>query len=124
MATHPNATIRYVAGSMQLKVESNASYLVVKGAKSQIAGYFYLKPQNNYFNTTPQNGPVHTDCSTLKNIVCSSTEAGCGGLFTNCQKALEIKCALEALGHQQKQMEVKTDNSTASSFFHDTMRIK
>ena len=34
LATHPNATIRYVAGLMQLKVDSDALYLVVKGAKS------------------------------------------------------------------------------------------
>ena len=40
LATNPNATIRYVAGTMQLKVESDASYLVVKNAKSRIAGYF------------------------------------------------------------------------------------
>ena len=96
---HSNATTRYVAGLMQLKVESDASYLVVKGVKSQIAGHFYLEPHNNYFNTTMQNGPIHTECATLKNVACSAAEPECGGLFTNCQKALEIKRALEALGH-------------------------
>ena len=109
---------------MQLKVESDVSYLVVKGLKSQIAGNFFLEPYNNYFNTTTQNGLIHTECATLKNVVCSAAEAEFGGLFTNCQKALEIKRALEALGHQQKQIEVKTDISTAASFVHDTMRIK
>ena len=82
---------------MQLKVELDASYLVVKGAKSRIAGHFYLKPKYNCFNTTTQNEPIHTECATLKNVVCSAAEAECGGLFTNCQKALEIKRAHGAL---------------------------
>ena len=86
-----NEKIRYVAGTMQLKVESDASYLVVKGAKNRIAGHFYAEPKHNYFNTMTQNGLIHTECTTLKNMVCSAAEAECGGLFTNCQKAIEIK---------------------------------
>ena len=55
---------------MQLKVELDASYLVVKGAKTRIAGHFYLEPKKNYYNTMNQNGPIHTECTTLKNVVC------------------------------------------------------
>ena len=124
LATYPNAVLRFVAGTMQLKVESDASYLAVKGAKSRIAGHFYLEPARNYFNTTSQNGPVATECVTLKNVVCSAAEAECGGLFHNCQKAIEIRRQLEALGHPQQPTEVKTDNSTANSFVHATMRLK
>ena len=40
LSTYPNAIIRFVAGTMQLKVESDASYLAIKGAKSRIAGHF------------------------------------------------------------------------------------
>ena len=76
---------------MQLKVESDASYLIVKGAKSRIAGNFYLEPKYNYFNTMTQNEPIHTECPTLKNVVRTAAEAQCGGLFTNCQKAIEKK---------------------------------
>ena len=108
---------------MQLKVESDALYLVVKGAKSRIAGYFYLEPKHNYFNIMTQNGPIHTECTTLKNVVCSAAEEECGGLFTNGQKAFKIKRVLEALGHNQQKIEIKTDNSTAASFANDTMRI-
>ena len=45
LVINPNATIQYAAGTMQLKVESDASYLVVKGVKSRIAGHFYLEPK-------------------------------------------------------------------------------
>ena len=104
LATNPNATIRYVAGTMQLKVESDASYLVVKGAKSRIVGHFSLEPKHNYLNTMTQNGPIHTECTTLKNVVCSAAEAECGDLFTNCQKSIKIKKALEVLGHNQQKI--------------------
>ena len=62
----------------------------LKEAKSQIAGHFNLEPHKNYLKATKQNGPIHTECSTLKNVVCSAVETECSGLFTNCQKALEI----------------------------------
>lgn len=37
LATYPNAVLRFYAGTMQLKAESDSSYLVVRGAKSRIA---------------------------------------------------------------------------------------
>ena len=86
---------------MELKVESDASYLAVKGAKSRVASHFYLEPTRDYFNTTSQNGPIATKCVTLNNIVCSAAEGECGGLFHNCQKAIEIFRQLEALWHPQ-----------------------
>ena len=82
-----------------------------------------MEPKKNYFNTTIQNEPIHTECTMLKNVVCSAAEAECGGLFTNGQKAITIKRALEALGHEQKKIEIKTDNSTAASFANDLMCI-
>ena len=124
LATYPNATIRYVAGTMQLKVESDASYLSVKNSRSRYAGHFYLESSPNRYNHTPQNGPIHTECAILKNVVCSAAEAECGGVFHNCHKALVIRRALQALGHLQTPTEVVTDNSTAASFVHSTMRSK
>ena len=124
LATHPNAVIRYVAKTMQLKVESDASYLSVGKSRSQYAGHFYLEPARNTFNQTAQNGPIHTEYAVLKNIVCSAAEVECGGVFHNCQKAIVIHRALEALNHPQKPTEVKTDNSTAAAFVHSTMRSK
>ena len=60
----------------------------------------------------------------MSNVVCSAAEAECGHLFTNCQKAIEIKRALEALGKNQQKIEIRTDNSTAASFANDMMRIR
>ena len=70
------------------------------------------------------DAPILTECITLKNVVCSAAEAECAGLFHNCQKAVEIRRILQALGHKQTPTLVKTDNSTANSFVHTTMKLK
>ena len=55
---------------------------------------------------------------------CSAAEAECAGLFHDCLKAVIIRRILEALGHKQNASSVKTDNSTANSFVHTTMKLK
>ena len=47
----------------------------------------------------------------LKNVVCSTAEAECGGLFNNAKQAIVIKNILEGIGHKQKSIGIKTDNS-------------
>ena len=42
MYTYPTAVLRHYAGDMQLHIESDAAYLVLPGARSCVAGYFYL----------------------------------------------------------------------------------
>ena len=74
---HTNATIRYHAGDMILMTYTDAAYLVLPTAHSRIAGQYYF---NNFMidyyrgNPTP-NGPILTECKTLKTVVYSSTEA-------------------------------------------------
>jgi hypothetical protein len=51
--THPEASLRYYASDMQLKIHSDASYLSESKDKSRIGGYFYLgnkktHPRNHY----------------------------------------------------------------------------
>lgn len=120
----PNAVLRYQAGTIQLKVESNASYLAVRGAKSRIAGHFYLEASRGNIIYTADIAPILTECSVLKNVVCSAAETECGGLFHNSQKGVVIRVTLNGLGHKQLPTEIKTDNSTANPFVHATMRLK
>jgi hypothetical protein len=52
-STPPEASIRYYASDMQLKIQSDASYLSEPKSKSIIGGYFYLgktqaHPRNPY----------------------------------------------------------------------------
>ena len=126
LSWHPNGKLRYFAGKMQLAIDSDAAYLVTPGAKSRYAGHFYLEalPNRHNYNKSPHNAAIHTECRTLKNIVCSAAEAECGGLFNNAQVAIGIRRTLKAIGHPQQPTRLKTDNKTANSFVHASMRIK
>ena len=126
LATHPAAKLRFYAGNMQLKVESDAAYLVLPGARSRIAGYFYLhaNPHPTKVYSKYYNAPIHVECSTIKNVVSSAAEAECGGLFLNCGTAIGIRNTLIGMGHPQGKTSVITDNSTAKSFVHSEMRVK
>ena len=42
LSTYPQAKLRFYAENMKLHIESDAAYLILPGAKSRIAGYFYL----------------------------------------------------------------------------------
>ena len=83
-ATYPSAKIRYYASDMILHADSDAAYLVLPNARSRIAGHFYLssKPPDPPAPPKPQhNGPILTECRTLKHVVASAAEAETVGLF-------------------------------------------
>jgi hypothetical protein len=125
--TYPNAKIRYYASDMVLHVDSDAAYLVLPNAKSRIAGHYFLSstPPKHPLKPSPQpNGPILTECRTLRNVVASAAEAETGGLFHNAQTTLPIRVALEELDHPQPPTPLKTDNSTATSFVHSSMKQK
>ena len=111
---------------MILYVDSDAAYLVAEKAKSRIAGYYYCRnktPQNTKPNPL-LNGPIHIECKLLRHVVTSAAKAETAGLFHNCQKIVEIKQMLTALGHPQGAVPVKTDNATAASFVTDMLKQK
>ena len=111
---------------MQLKVASDAAYLVLPNARSRVAGHFFLEatpiPNKAYPGTN--NAPLLTECYSLKNVVSSAAEAECGGIFHNCTIAIGIRNTLQEMGHPQKKTSVITDNTTATSFVHSAMRAK
>ena len=114
---------------MCLHVDSDAAYLVAPGAKSRIAGYYYLSsrytPTNNTINPTPPlNAPVHVECKLLKHVVSSSAEAETGGIYANCQTSIPLRHMLEALDHPQLPTAIKTDNQTAGQFVNKTLKLK
>ena len=87
---------------MILHVDSDAVFLVVPKARSCVAGFDYCG--DNCFNksTTPYSvldGPIHIECKTLKHVVASAAEAETGGLFHVCQKVIQLRRMLIAMGH-------------------------
>ena len=62
-ASHPNASIRYVASQMQLWAHSDASYLCESKARSRAGGFHFLSDRPTYpIQTTnippPHNAPI------------------------------------------------------------------
>ena len=124
VATHPNATIRYHASDMILNVDSDAAYLVLPRARSRLAGHFFLSSAPSPARSVLPNGPILTECKTIRHVVSSAAEAETAGLFHNAQQARPIRYILTQLGHPQPPTPIKTDNATANAFIHQTMRHK
>ena len=126
MSKYPNARMRYVAGIMQLMVDSDAAYFVSPGAKSRIVGHYMLISKSNIHNEhkPSHNAPIYVECKTIKNVVCSVAEAETAGLLYNRQTAAMISGILNGMRHLQHPTKLKTDNSTTNSFAHATMHMK
>ena len=90
-ATHPEATIRFHASDMILKIHSDASYLSEPEAKSRAGGYFYL---GNKDDSMQNNGAIHILAKIIKNVVSSVAEAEIAAIFMNAKEAVPIRQTL------------------------------
>jgi hypothetical protein len=97
-ACHPDGKIRYYASDMILHSDTDAAYLVLPGAKSRIAGYYFLaeQPPAHGIPRPNLNGAIHVECKGLKHVVASAAEAETGGLFINGQIIIPIRHTLAA----------------------------
>ena len=71
-ATHPDATVRFSASDMILKIHSDASYLTESHARSRVGEYFFM---GNKDNSKLNNGAIHVIAKIIKNVVSSAAEA-------------------------------------------------
>jgi hypothetical protein len=99
LATDPDATIRYHASNMILRIHSDASYLSVSNARSRLGGLFFLG------NKSPEqdmlNGSILNVASVIKNVVASAAESEVGACFHNSQSGAPLIVTLTELGHTQ-----------------------
>jgi hypothetical protein len=114
---------------MVLYLHSDASYLSASKAVSRAGGHFFLSdtpsdPKQAPRTQPTQNGPVHTTCQIMRNVLASTAEADIGALFLNGQEALPICVTLDELGHTQPATPMQTGNSTAAGFANDTIKQK
>ncbi len=70
------------------------------------------------------NGPILTECCSLKHVIASATKAKTSALFHNAQNDIPLRHLLTAMGHPQLPMPLKTDNQVANAFVHYGMRLK
>ena len=73
---------------------------------------------------TPEKVPVRVECTIMRNIMASATEAELVGLFENCQKATSMRTALAKMGHPQPPTLVVTDNTAANSIVNRMAKRK
>ena len=59
----------------------------------------------------PENGPVHVECSTMRNIMASATEEELLGFFEKCQAATSTRTALTEMGHPKTPTPVEKYNT-------------
>ena len=118
VATHPNATVKYIASDMILAVHSDASYLSEAKARSRSGGHFYLTNQND---EEFSNGAVLTLSSIIKHVLASASEAELAAMFYNSREAIPLRITLEEMGHPQPQTPITVDNSTAYGLTRGTM---
>ncbi len=131
-ATHPDATIQYIASNLVLHVKSDASYLTAPKARSRAAGYHFLsscptdptRPPGAHDPPPPNNGAIHVLCSIMRKVVSSAAKAELAALFHNGKEANPLRIALEELGHPQPPTTIQTDNSTAIGIATDSIKQK
>jgi hypothetical protein len=84
---------------MQLRIDSDASYLNAPHARSRIGGHHYLS------NAPPRadinNGAILNPSSVLKVVVSSAAKAEYAALFENGKAGILERTTLEELGHTQ-----------------------
>ena len=100
-ATHPDTITEYRKSGMILHIFYDASYISEPEARSRSGGYFPLVPKSNTpIKLMPQNNRrVHIECSIMRNVISSATEAELGGLFEKFQKVTYIKTTLSEMDH-------------------------
>ena len=112
---------------MVLHVDSDPAYLTMPEARSYYAEHFYLSdwPSPNPMKPNPKgNGPIHTECKTIRNVVSSAVEAETCGTFNNGKIDIGMLPALIALDQKQTATPLKTDNSMTEGFVNSGMKPK
>jgi hypothetical protein len=130
-ATHPDATICYIASDMHLHTHSDASYLSEPEARSRVGGIHFLSSAPKDPNKAPHpddpppplNGAVHIVSNIMCQVLASAAEAEMGGLFYNGQEAVvTIRTTLIDTGYPQPPIPLQPDNSTAAGISNSTVK--
>ena len=122
LATHKDATVRYVASDMILNIHSDASYLSEPRARSRLGGTYFMGSLPKNGHAIQINGPIQVHASVCKFVVTSAAEAELGALFYNIQEGTILRLALEELGHKQPPTPVHCDNLTAVGIANDSVK--
>ena len=118
VSAHQHHGIRYHASTMQLQIQSDASYLCRPNARSVLGGFHYLGSLEFI------NGPIFCTSKMISCIVTSAAEAELGAAFQNAQKGAQFRNTLVELGYPQQPTTILVDNTVAEGLAKDTINAK
>ncbi len=118
ISTHQNHGVRFHASTMQLQVQSDASYLSRPKARSVLGGLHYLGTEDAI------NGPFFCTSKIISCVVTSAAEAELGAAFQNAQKAAQFRNTLVELGYPQVPTPILVDNTVAEGLANDTINAR
>ena len=118
---YPNNYLVYTACDMILHIQSDASYLSRRHARSVAGGLFYL---GNRGKPTAINNPLDVLCQIIDVIVSSAFEAEYAALFMNARHAIYLRNILEDLGYPQPPIIILWGNKCAVGIATDTAQAK
>jgi hypothetical protein len=118
VSTHQSGAVRYYASSMQLQLQSDASYLCRPKARSVLGGFHFLGFPERI------NGPIFCTSKIISCVVASVAEAELGAAFQNAQKAAEFRNTLGELGYPQLLSVFMIVNTVAERPAADTINAK
>jgi hypothetical protein len=118
VSVHQNHGVRFHASSMQLMIQSDASYLCRPKARSVLGGFHYLGSIDLI------NGPVFCTSKIISCVVTSAAEAELGAAFQNAQKGAQFRNTLTELGYPQQPTIISVDNTVAEGLASDTINAK
>ena len=97
VSIYPEAIIGYHFIDIYLYIDYDVAYLVQPKARSQAAGHYFFsnKPDSLSVKPTPRNnGPVHTECVTIKRVVSSTAESEVDAIQDNGKTTCPIRFTL------------------------------
>ena len=112
---------------MVLHMDLDSAYLTMQETQSCYASHFYLSdwPSPSPIKPNPNiNGPIHTECKTIRNVVSYADEAKTRGAFNNGKTAIGMQPSLITLDHKQPETLLKMDSYTTEGFVNLGMKPK
>lgn len=116
-AKYPDNHLVFHACSMQLEIQSDASYLSRPNSRSVAGSVFYLTPPD----LTTTNSPCHALSTIIPVVVASVAEAEYAALFIAGRTGAELRTILTSLGYRQPSTTIYCDNACAVGIATDTV---
>ena len=107
---------------MVLSIHLDASYLSGIGAKSRMAGQYFLGSMPRKDKPIALNGAIFVFCGILKIVALLAAAVELGALFLNGKEGKILRLTLEEMGHLQPPTPVHCDNHTATGIANNTLK--